>query len=128
MESLSAVAALLAAAVAVEQRGDAGSSGLVIVYAMQITQVVSMTIRANSMAENMFNSVERMTEYDDLPTEGASAVADVAPEPGWPASGMIEFKNVAMRYRAGTPLVLKGVSFKAGSREKVSSCASQGSV
>ncbi|MEW5304006.1 MAG: hypothetical protein WDW36_006649 [Sanguina aurantia] len=126
LESLSAVAALLAAAVAVEQRGPAGSSGLVIVYAMQITQVVSMTIRANSMAENMFNAVERVTEYDDLPTEGASAAAaaaagagDEPPAPGWPADGVVEFKNVAMRYRAGTPLVLRGVSFRAGSREKV---------
>ncbi|MEW5311484.1 MAG: hypothetical protein WDW38_003194 [Sanguina aurantia] len=126
LESLSAVAALLAAAVAVEQRGPAGSSGLVIVYAMQITQVVSMTIRANSMAENMFNAVERVTEYDNLPTEGASAAAAVAagagdepPAPGWPADGVVEFKSVAMRYRAGTPLVLRGVSFRAGSREKV---------
>jgi ABC-type multidrug transport system fused ATPase/permease subunit len=33
--------------------------------------------------------------------------------------GEVEFKHVAMRYRPGLPLVLRGVSFKAASKEKV---------
>jgi ABC-type multidrug transport system fused ATPase/permease subunit len=31
----------------------------------------------------------------------------------------VEFKQVAMRYRPGLPLVLRGVSFKATAKEKV---------
>ena len=43
----------------------------------------------------------------------------VQPPPGWPARGEVEFKQVAMRYRPGLPLVLRGVSFKAAAKEKV---------
>jgi hypothetical protein len=32
---------------------------------------------------------------------------------------VVEFKQVAMRYRPGLPLVLRGVSFKAAAKEKV---------
>ena len=42
------------------------------------------------------------------------------PPPGWPALGEVEFRQVAMRYRPGLPLVLRGVSFKAEAKEKVS--------
>ena len=46
------------------------------------------------------------------------------PPPGWPALGEVEFRQVAMRYRPGLPLVLRGVSFKAEAKEKVSASAS----
>lgn len=39
--------------------------------------------------------------------------------PNWPNEGVVEFKQVAMRYRPGLPLVLRGVSFKAAANEKV---------
>lgn len=37
----------------------------------------------------------------------------------WPKSNTIEFDNVSMRYKKGLDLVLKGMSFKVGSNEKV---------
>ncbi len=37
----------------------------------------------------------------------------------WPANGVIEFKNVSLRYREGLDLVLKDISFELKSAEKV---------
>lgn len=45
MESLGALAALAAAVLTVEQRGAASVFGLVLSYALQITQLTSMTVR-----------------------------------------------------------------------------------
>jgi ABC-type multidrug transport system fused ATPase/permease subunit len=42
-----------------------------------------------------------------------------SPPKGWPSNGEVEFRQVAMRYRPGLPLVLRGVSFKALAQEKV---------
>ncbi|KJE88387.1 multidrug resistance-associated protein 9 [Capsaspora owczarzaki ATCC 30864] len=37
----------------------------------------------------------------------------------WPAAGVVEFRNLKMRYRDGLPLVLKGLSFKTRPQEKI---------
>ncbi len=47
-----------------------------------------------------------------------SPVTVIAPPAEWPSEGVIEFRNVQMRYREG-PLVLKGISFVTKSHEKV---------
>ena len=41
------------------------------------------------------------------------------PDSGWPSEGKVEFKDYKVRYRPGLDLVLKGLSFKVGSGEKV---------
>ena len=45
-------------------------------------------------------------------------MADYRPPTGWPTAGSVEIKNLSMRYRQETPLVLKGVnlSIPGGSR------------
>ena len=52
LESLGALATLMAAIVAVEQRGGASNAGLVLSYAMTLTILMSMTLRLGSMIEN----------------------------------------------------------------------------
>ena len=47
----------MAALVTVEQRGSASSSGLVLSYAMQITALMSITLRFGSIAETMVSVV-----------------------------------------------------------------------
>ncbi|KAG1680183.1 hypothetical protein FOA52_000296 [Chlamydomonas sp. UWO 241] len=145
LEGLGAFATFCAAVVAVENRAGASSAGLVLSYAMQLTILMAMTLRMSSVAENNLNSVERVCEYSDLPFEGCPEDADgtrpgdkkhrrrdggngggsgatgvmVVAAPGWPAQGLVEFKNVTMRYRPGLPLVLRGVTFHAAARTKL---------
>ncbi len=62
-----------------------------------------MTLRVTSVAENSFNSVERVEEYSHLPQEAAlesEQEGGKAPE-GWPQEGVVEFKDVRMRWVSG---------------------------
>lgn len=72
--------------------------------------------------------VERVVEYTSIEQEGQSPAGGggggggqaLAPLPtNWPAKGVVEFKNVQMRYRPGLPLVLRGISFRAVALDKV---------
>lgn len=46
---------------------------------------------------------------------------DVSPQ--WPTAGRVEFVNVAVRYRAGLPLALRGVSFSVQAGHRVGKCS-----
>lgn len=75
--------------------------------------------------EQSLNAVERILVYTQLPPEGDATRSD-DPPPSWPERGVVRFTNAAMAYRAGLPLVLKGVSFEIQPGEKVSSvCETQ---
>ncbi|CAK0780401.1 hypothetical protein CVIRNUC_005040 [Coccomyxa viridis] len=111
LETLGALAALAAAILTVEQRGNASTFGLVLSYALSITMLTSMTVRLASVAENAFNAVERISEFCDLPQEAPEVIPDTKPD-GWPDKGEVDFRNVQMRYRDGLPLVLQGLSVK----------------
>lgn len=62
-------------------------------------------------------AVERVEEYADCTPEAPLKTIDVDPE--WPQDGIIEFKDFQVRYREGLDLVLKGISFKCKSQEKI---------
>lgn len=64
------------------------------------------------------NAVERVLVYTELPPEGPPHTPH-DPPPQWPEKGEIEFQNVELAYRKGLPPVLKGVSFRVNSGEKV---------
>jgi ABC-type multidrug transport system fused ATPase/permease subunit len=63
-------------------------------------------------------SVERIEEYADLPQE-APWKNSFKINSEWPTSGIIEFRDFEVRYREGLDLVLKGITFKCKSREKI---------
>ena len=88
-------------------------------YTLNITSLLTTTLRLASMAENSFNAVERVGNYIELPSEAPLVIDNNRPPPGWPSSGVVEFKNVVMRYRQELPLVLHDVSFRVMPSEKV---------
>ena len=56
------------------------------------------------------NSLERITEYVELPQEAPHRIPEKQPKRGWPQSGRIEMRSVHFRYRPDLPLVLKDIS------------------
>ncbi|KAJ7728028.1 multidrug resistance-associated ABC transporter [Mycena olivaceomarginata] len=92
--------------------------GVVLSYALTITQVFSQIVAFFAENEQNMNSVERLIAYAELPGEGAAATLEDPPN-SWPDRGEIIFKNVDMSYREGLPLVLKGVTFTLRPGEKV---------
>lgn len=114
-----------------------GYLGLGLSYAIQLTSLLKMTVRAVSTLEAQFNSVDRVSHYcynipveePESPPSTSQPAADsdaaviperalVVPPENWPSEGVVEFQNVTMGYREGD-LVLKDVSFRVAGKEKI---------
>ncbi|EER20620.1 mgATP-energized glutathione s-conjugate pump, putative [Perkinsus marinus ATCC 50983] len=96
-----------------------GVAGLAISSALQITAALSMLTRVIAMAENAFNSVERIVGYSEVEPEAASVVESNRTPKDWPHDGKITYKMVTARYRSDLAPVLRNVSFSIAGGEKV---------
>ena len=67
-------------------------------------------------------SVERLMGYGKLESEGEleTTIKNNAHIHRWPEKGVIELRNVKFKYALEYPYVLKSISFKIESCEKVS--------
>ncbi len=123
----------------------ASLAGLSLTYAIQITGMLQWVVRSFAQVEAAMNSAERVlyysehiekeaaTETSELEKDAASdpsmnvstlAVAACGghvekPPPEWPTKGEIKMTNLRMRYRANTPLVLKGLNVNIAGGERV---------
>ncbi|KAH6773481.1 multidrug resistance-associated protein 2 [Perilla frutescens var. frutescens] len=97
----------------------ASTMGLLLSYSLNITNLLSNVLRQASRAENSLNSVERVGTYIDLPSEAPDVIEGNRPPPGWPASGLVKFEDVFLRYRPRLPPVLRGLSFTIFPHQKV---------
>ncbi|XP_074570778.1 ABC transporter C family member 2-like isoform X2 [Curcuma longa] len=101
------------------QKAFASSMGLLLTYALNITNLLTAVLRHASLAENSLNAVERVGTYIELPSEGPSVIESSRPPPCWPSAGTIRFQDVVLRYRPELPPVLHGISFKIEASEKI---------
>ena len=84
--------------------------GLVLTYLLTLGNLAGMFLRSVNEVMRDMNSVERIQEYLDYKDHEADWDTPKAPK-NWPENGVIEAKNVKVRYRKGLPLVLCGVDF-----------------
>ena len=93
-------------------------AGLVLSYILSIVQMIQFTVRQLAEVENAMVSTERLHYYGTSLEE--EAPLHLAPVPDtWPQRGEIIFDEVAMRYREGLPLVLKGFDMKVRGGERI---------
>ncbi|KAM3323933.1 ABC transporter C family member 12 isoform X4 [Capsicum chacoense] len=125
LEILGGIMIWLTATFAVLQNGRADDKvavaatvGLLLSYSLNITTLLSNTLRQASRAENSLNAVERVGTYIDLPSEAQNVISS-RPPPDWPSLGFIKFEDVVLRYRPGLPPVLHGLSLEISSGQKV---------
>lgn len=92
--------------------------GLVLSYILAIVMMLQFSVRQLAEVENGMNAVERLRYYGtELEEEAPSHTIEVRKT--WPEKGEIVFDNVAMRYREGLPLVLKGLSMHVRGGERI---------
>ncbi|KAJ1017870.1 hypothetical protein NDA16_005186 [Ustilago loliicola] len=101
-----------------------GSAGLALSSAQLLCQLAYYLVNDFKNLVNSFNSLERVSEYQQMPREENEQIvarySDAGPPAGWPsAQGRIVFDNVSLRYAEDFPDVLKGVSFDVKPGEKV---------
>ena len=93
--------------------------GLMLVYAMGITQGLNWMVRQSCEIETNIVSVERIVEYSSVKTEAAFEIADADPGPDWPQQGSIAFNDYSARYRPGLDLVVHSLNFQVKPKEKI---------
>ncbi|TVU07241.1 hypothetical protein EJB05_47288, partial [Eragrostis curvula] len=93
--------------------------GMSLSYGLSLNSLVYYTILISCMIENDMVAVERVNQYSTLPSEAAWQVADCLPSPNWPSSGDIDIKELKVRYRQNTPLILKGITISIKNGEKI---------
>jgi ATP-binding cassette subfamily C (CFTR/MRP) protein 1 len=98
---------------------SAGLAGLALTSALNLTGLMSWMVRQTTELEVNMNSVERLIEYDDEPTEAPSIIPSNRPLPNWPSRGEVLVESLMVRYRPELDPVLHDVSFKVGSGQKV---------
>ncbi|OQR80565.1 ATP-binding Cassette (ABC) Superfamily, partial [Thraustotheca clavata] len=103
------------------------AAGLALTYASQLSSTLSNFTSTYANVETIMTSVERLDEFNSLPTEGGSIQPSFTPPSSWPMQGMIQFRNFSMRYRPHLTYALKNVSFTIQSGQKVGICGRTGS-
>ncbi|KAK5646545.1 hypothetical protein RI129_005009 [Pyrocoelia pectoralis] len=93
----------------------AGKVGLAITQSYSLTGILQWGIRQWSELENQMTSTERVLEYKNLDLEDKSGNKIE----NWPDHGVIEYRNVNLRYSVGNERVLKDLSFHIKSKEKI---------
>ncbi|CAL4064557.1 unnamed protein product, partial [Meganyctiphanes norvegica] len=99
---------------------DAAFAGLALAYSAQLSGIFQFTVRLSTETEARFTSVQRINNYiKGLVSEAPPIIESTRPEISWPKYGRISFRNVEMRYRPETPLVLKGITLHIDEEEKI---------
>ena len=78
--------------------------------AIGVTGLLNLVMSSFAQVEAAMTCTERVLHYiQHVPQEPAATSAS-PPPPEWPQRGAIELRGLHMRYRANTPLVLKGLT------------------
>ncbi|TKR94143.1 hypothetical protein L596_008469 [Steinernema carpocapsae] len=133
LEFLGAILTFSAALVAVFFRGysgiSAGIMGLAISQSLHISKQMTWMMKVICGLENNIVSIERIEEYTHLPTEApVESEKGRKPPQEWPEQGAIEMRNLAIRYREGLDLVLRGISVNIQPGEKIGIVGRTGAV
>ena len=84
-----------------------------------LTGMLQWGVRQSAEVENLMTSVERVMEYSQLEEEDEPSKPGNKPPSDWPREGVIEFKDVYLRYAKDEKDVLKGLNFKTTANEKI---------
>ena len=99
----------------------AGLAGLLITWTSNFTITLNFLVDTFSETEAAITAIERVDAMAELPSERSMETETTFMEDGssikalsksWPQQGLLEFKNVFLRYRDGLPLALNDLSFE----------------
>ncbi|XWS46668.1 hypothetical protein CRYUN_Cryun14cG0087500 [Craigia yunnanensis] len=93
--------------------------GLSLSYGLSLNGVLFWAIYMSCFVENRMVSIERIKQFSSIQPEAVWHIEDRIPPPNWPAHGNVELKDLQVRYRPSTPLVLKGITLSINGGEKI---------
>lgn len=97
-----------------------GNVGLALSQALILTGMLQYGMKQAAEVVNQMTSVERVLQYTQLEKEGPFE-SDLGKKPPkeWPSHGLLEFKQVYLRYSPSDMPVLKNLTFKIKPGQKV---------
>jgi ABC-type multidrug transport system fused ATPase/permease subunit len=95
------------------------AAGLAISNSFQILLFLTLMVQAVGVVHSNMHGVERVRALGATPPEVDATQRAEPPAAHWPVRGEIEFCDVVMSYLPASPHVLKGVSFRVLSGEKI---------
>lgn len=93
--------------------------GLSLSYGLSLNGVMYFALYMSCIMENRMVSVERIRQFIKIPSEAPWKIEDCVPSPDWPTHGDVDIKNLQVRYRPNTPLILKGLTLRIQGGEKI---------
>ncbi|KAI3876739.1 hypothetical protein MKX03_019508 [Papaver bracteatum] len=89
---------------------SSGFVGMALSYGLSLNMSLVFSTQIQCILANNIISVERLSQYMNVPSEAPEVIEGNRPEPSWPAVGRVELHDLKIRYRADTPLVLQGIT------------------
>uniref|UniRef100_N1QTX1 ABC transporter C family member 13 n=1 Tax=Aegilops tauschii TaxID=37682 RepID=N1QTX1_AEGTA len=96
-----------------------GFVGMALSYGLSLNTSFVSSIQTQCNIANQIISVERVSQYMDIPSEAAEVVEENRPLPDWPEVGNVELRDLKIRYRKDAPLVLHGITCKFEGGDKI---------
>ncbi|KAI8838753.1 hypothetical protein BJ741DRAFT_600512 [Chytriomyces cf. hyalinus JEL632] len=96
-----------------------GWSGIILLYAGKFSDALVWLVRMHAEMEMALDSVERCVEYSQVEQEPPRVNTAYRPESNWPQQGLVEVKNLSIRYAPDQPRVLKQLEFTVKPGEKI---------
>lgn len=93
--------------------------GLSLSYGLSLNGTLFWAIYMSCFMENKMVSVERIKQFIAIESEAEWRKKDSVPPPNWPTRGNVELKDIQVRYRSNTPLVIKGITLSIRGGEKI---------
>ncbi|XP_073063351.1 ABC transporter C family member 14 [Primulina eburnea] len=93
--------------------------GLSLSYGLSLNSVLYWAVYASCYLENRMVSVERIKQFTVIPSEAEWKNTSFLPPISWPTNGNVDLKDLQVRYRPDTPLVLKGITLSIFGGEKI---------
>ncbi|ODV60478.1 uncharacterized protein ASCRUDRAFT_76455 [Ascoidea rubescens DSM 1968] len=101
------------------KRLGAGLVGILMTYALQITNTLNYLVKTVVELETNCVAIERVLEYSRLPSEAPYIIEGNRPPSNWPEKGEIKFQNYTTKYRENLEPVLKEITIDIKAQEKV---------
>lgn len=105
----------------VSQRGNTSATliGLSISWTLQISSVLSFTLKLMADTESNMNAVIRLLDYIDHNPSEKDFKEPKPPKKKWPKKGKYIMENLTYRYRPELQDVIHGISFDVSAKSKI---------
>lgn len=95
---------------------DAATAGFTINVALQIKATLSGMMGKTNLLTSGSRAIDRVLDVAQVATENQNGAEITG---SWPFSGMIEVKNITVRYNETLPAVLRNISFSLPARQRL---------